>query len=82
LTISLKALIAAIIGGIGSVPGAFAGGIMIGLAEALWAWLFPIEFRDAALYVGLAILLVLRPTGLFGDNQPAAASTFDKQTTP
>ena len=48
--VGLKALIAAIIGGIGSVPGALVGGIVLGLAEAIWSALFPIEFRDAAVF--------------------------------
>jgi branched-subunit amino acid ABC-type transport system permease component len=66
LIVGLKALIAAILGGIGSVPGAFAGGLALGCAEALWSSVFPIEFRDAAIYVLLAIALVLRPAGLMG----------------
>jgi branched-subunit amino acid ABC-type transport system permease component len=66
LIVGLKALIAAILGGIGSVPGAFAGGLALGCAEALWSSVFPIELRDAAIYVLLAIALVLRPAGLMG----------------
>lgn len=65
ISIGLKALIAAIIGGIGSVPGALAGGLVIGVAEALWATYFPIEYRDIALYVGLVLILTWKPEGLF-----------------
>jgi branched-chain amino acid transport system permease protein len=66
LIVGLKALIAAILGGIGSVPGAFAGGLLLGAAEALWSSVFPIELRDPAIYALLAIVLVIRPGGLLG----------------
>ena len=66
LIVGLKALIAAILGGIGSVPGAFAGGLLLGAAEALWSSVLPIELRDPAIYVLLAIALVIRPGGLLG----------------
>ncbi len=63
--VGLKALIAAIIGGIGSVPGALVGGVVLGLAEAVWSLLFPIEFRDAAVFVGLVVMLAVRPDGVW-----------------
>jgi branched-subunit amino acid ABC-type transport system permease component len=63
--VGLKALIAAIIGGIGSVRGAIAGAIVLGFAEAIWSVIFQIETRDPAIFVGLALLLALRPEGLF-----------------
>jgi branched-chain amino acid transport system permease protein len=66
LAIGLKALIAAVIGGIGSVGGAVAGAMLVGVAEALWAAAFAIEYRDAALFAALALLLIQRPEGLFG----------------
>jgi branched-chain amino acid transport system permease protein len=66
LLIGLKALIAAILGGIGSVHGAFLGGLLLGAAESLWSALFPIELRDPVIYAVLAIVLVLRPGGLQG----------------
>jgi branched-subunit amino acid ABC-type transport system permease component len=61
LTIGLKALIAAILGGIGSVPGAFVGGLIIGSAEAAWSAFLPIEHRDLFIYLLLAVVLALRP---------------------
>ncbi|HEX5957024.1 MAG TPA: branched-chain amino acid ABC transporter permease, partial [Hyphomicrobiaceae bacterium] len=64
IVLGLKSLIAAVAGGIGSVPGAFLGGILIGGAEALWSALFPIEYRDVAIYSLLAALLIWRPGGL------------------
>ena len=66
LIVGLKALIAAILGGIGSVPGAFVGGLLLGAAEALWSSAFPIELRDPAIYALLALALVIRPGGLMG----------------
>lgn len=62
----LKALIAAVLGGIGSVPGAFLGGLGIGLFETAWSMLMPIDARDIALYALLAAVLILRPGGFFG----------------
>jgi branched-chain amino acid transport system permease protein len=66
IVLGLKALLAAVAGGIGSVPGAFLGGILLGFSESLWSALFPIEFRDLAVFSLLVALLVLRPNGLFG----------------
>lgn len=64
--IGLKALIAAVIGGIGSIPGAFLGGCIIALGEAFWSAYAPIEGRDIALYVLLAAFLIWRPGGILG----------------
>ena len=67
LIIGLKALIAAIVGGIGSIHGALLGGLLLGLAETAWSSLFPIEYRDPAIFVGLALVLWLKPAGFFGE---------------
>lgn len=70
IAIGLKALLAAVAGGIGSVPGAFLGGLLLGCTEALWSALFPIEFRELAIFGLLVVLLVARPSGLFGFAEP------------
>ncbi len=64
LVLGLKALIAAIIGGIGSISGALVGGVAIGVLETVWSALFPIEYRDLAIYGALAALLIWRPQGM------------------
>jgi branched-chain amino acid transport system permease protein len=61
-----KALTAAILGGIGSFAGALVGGLCIGLVEALWAGYVGAEWRDAAVFAVLILVLVLKPEGLFG----------------
>jgi branched-subunit amino acid ABC-type transport system permease component len=66
----LKALIAAIIGGIGSIPGAMLGGFAVGLFETLWSAYLPMEIRDMALYAALVVFLIFRPGGLLGLKDP------------
>lgn len=68
LLMGLKALIGAVLGGIGSVPGALIGGLLLGLFEALWSAAFRIEYRDAALFIILAVVLAVRPQGILGIN--------------
>lgn len=64
--IGLKGLVAAVIGGIGSIEGALLGGLALGLFEMIWQAYFPIEHRDVAVMVVLVVMLVFRPGGLFG----------------
>ena len=64
--LGLKALLAAVAGGIASVPGAVAGALLLGLAEVLWSAAFSIDSRDTFIFVALVVLLVLRPLGFFG----------------
>jgi branched-subunit amino acid ABC-type transport system permease component len=70
-SLGLKALVAAILGGIGSVGGAALGGLLIAAFEAAWSATLPIELRDLAVYSLLAIVLILRPGGIFGDAELA-----------
>jgi branched-chain amino acid transport system permease protein len=65
--LGLKALIAAILGGVGSIPGAFLGGFIVGAFEAAWSTYFAVDYRDVAVFSLLAIVLVLRPGGILGD---------------
>jgi branched-chain amino acid transport system permease protein len=64
--LGLKALIAALLGGIGSVPGAFLGGLVVGLIETAWSAYFDMTLRDLVIYTFLVVLFLLRPGGLFG----------------
>jgi branched-chain amino acid transport system permease protein len=64
--LGLKALTAAILGGVGSIPGALIGGFLIGAFEAAWQACFSIDYRDVAVFSLLAITLALKPGGLLG----------------
>jgi branched-chain amino acid transport system permease protein len=57
---------AAILGGIGSVPGALLGGLIVGLAEALCVPWVGAEWRAAMAFLVLIVVLLVRPGGLFG----------------
>jgi branched-chain amino acid transport system permease protein len=65
--IGLKAFPAAVIGGFGSLPGALVGGVIIGVVESLSGVYLPEGFKDIAAYVLLLIVLVVKPTGIFGE---------------
>ncbi|MFZ5462551.1 MAG: branched-chain amino acid ABC transporter permease [Pseudomonadota bacterium] len=65
--IGLKAFPAAVIGGFGSIPGAIAGGLIIGWVEALAGFYLPEGFKDVAAYIVVLLVLVLKPSGLFGE---------------
>ncbi len=62
----IKAFTAAVFGGIGSLPGAMLGGLIIGLIETFWSAYFSIEYKDVAAFSMLAIVLIFFPTGLLG----------------
>ena len=64
--LGLKALVAAVIGGIGSVPGAFLGGVCVALIEVMWSAYFDIAARDIVVFSLLIVAFVLRPGGLLG----------------
>lgn len=63
----LKCFVAAVLGGIGSIPGAMVGGFIIGLCETLLVALGYSTFSDAFTFALLIIILLFRPTGLFGE---------------
>ncbi len=64
----LKAFVAAVLGGIGILPGAVVGGIVLGVVEALVAGFLSSTFRDAAAFAILILVLLIKPGGLFGKN--------------
>ncbi|HEX5079456.1 MAG TPA: branched-chain amino acid ABC transporter permease LivH [Geminicoccaceae bacterium] len=64
--LGFKALTAAIVGGIGSVPGAMLGGLLLALWETLWAGYLTIAYKDVAVFGLLAAVLIWRPAGLLG----------------
>jgi branched-chain amino acid transport system permease protein len=65
----LKAFVAAVLGGIGSIPGAMAGGLLLGVVETLVSGYLSSTYRDAIAFVILILILLYRPTGLFGAPQ-------------
>ncbi|KKM11383.1 ABC transporter permease [Clostridiales bacterium PH28_bin88] len=62
----IKAFVAAVLGGIGSVPGAMLGGYILGGVETAAAAFLPSSFRDTVAFGILVLLLLFKPTGLFG----------------
>ena len=62
----LKAFVAAVLGGIGVIPGAMAGGLILGVVESLVSGFLSSTFRDAAAFAILILVLLLRPSGIFG----------------
>ena len=63
----LKAFVAAVLGGIGSIPGALVGALIMGQAEVLSAAYISTPMRDAVAFTILVIVLLVRPTGIFGE---------------
>lgn len=66
--LGLKAFVAAVLGGIGSIPGAMIGGLLIGLAESLTKAAGLSQITDAVVFGILILVLLLKPTGLLGRN--------------
>ena len=64
--VGIKAFTAAVLGGIGSLPGAMLGGMIIGLIEVYWSAYFSIEYKDVAAFSMLALVLIFMPSGLLG----------------
>ncbi len=62
----LKAFTAAVLGGIGSLPGAMLGGMLLGMVEAFWSGYFTVEYKDVAAFGILVLVLIFRPSGLLG----------------
>lgn len=66
--IGLKAFVAAVLGGIGNIPGAVLGGLLMGVSESLVVGYLSSTYRDALAFGLLIIILVFRPAGLLGKN--------------
>ncbi len=69
----LKAFVAAVLGGIGSVPGAFVGALIMGQAEALTMGYISTPMRDAVAFTILILVFLVKPTGLFGEPEKEKA---------
>ena len=66
-TYGMKAFTAAILGGIGNIPGAMVGGLLLGVIEALGAAYLSVAWKDAFAFFVLVLILIVRPTGLLGE---------------
>lgn len=64
----LKAFVAAVLGGIGLIPGAMVGGFLMGILETLVSGYWSSMYRDAVAFGVLILILLIKPTGLFGKN--------------
>jgi branched-chain amino acid transport system permease protein len=69
ITPGLKAFVAAVLGGIGSIPGALVGALIMGQAEVLSAGYISTPMRDAIAFSLLILVLMIRPTGIFGETE-------------
>ena len=67
LQAGLKGFTAAVLGGIGSIPGAMAGGLLLGLSEAMAVTFFPSAYKDVVAFIILIVVLMVRPQGLWGE---------------
>jgi branched-chain amino acid transport system permease protein len=65
--IGLKAFPAAVVGGFGSIPGAIVGGLVIGLVESFAGFYLPEGVKDIAAYIVVLLVLMVKPSGLFGE---------------
>jgi branched-chain amino acid transport system permease protein len=66
----IKAFTAAVLGGIGSIPGAMLGGYILGLAEAVGVQFLPAVYKDIVAFSLLVLTLIFRPTGILGERLP------------
>ena len=65
----LKAFVAAVLGGIGNLPGAALGGVIIGITETLVSGYISSTYRDAIAFAVLILILLLKPSGLLGKKE-------------
>jgi branched-chain amino acid transport system permease protein len=76
---TIKGLIAMMIGGLGSIPGAIVGGLILGVVETNSQWYFGPQVRDLVAYLLLFACLVLRPGGLLGEAPASERTMFGRQ---
>ena len=69
----IKAFTAAVLGGIGNIPGAMLGGVLLGLVESLGSAYLSSEYKDGFAFLILILVLIFRPTGLLGEKVPERA---------
>jgi branched-chain amino acid transport system permease protein len=72
-TTGLRAFTSAVLGGIGNIPGAVMGGLIIGLVQSLGGQLLGVRWTDVIIFSILIVVMVLRPAGLFGTQTPQKA---------
>ena len=77
---TVKGLIAMMIGGLGSIPGAILGGLVLGIVELHSQWYFGSQVRDLTAYFLLFVFLVLRPGGLLGEAPLRESAMFGRRT--
>jgi branched-chain amino acid transport system permease protein len=68
--VGLKAFTAAVLGGIGNIPGAMVGGLLIGLIEGFGAGYISSEWKNVFAFVVLILVLLVKPTGILGERMP------------
>ena len=66
LTVVAEAFVVTVVGGLGSIPGAFAGGLLIGLVQSLTLLILPFQLQNVGVFITFLLVLYLRPQGLFG----------------
>ena len=64
--IGIKAFTAAVLGGIGSLPGAMFGGLLLGMAESLFSGFIDVDYKDVFAFSVLVVVLIFKPSGLLG----------------
>ena len=64
----IKAFVAAVLGGIGSIPGAMVGGLAMGVVESLTKAYISSQMADAVVFLILIVVLLVKPTGIMGKN--------------
>ena len=66
--LGIKAFVAAVLGGIGSIPGAMVGGLAMGVVESLTKAYISSQMADAVVFLILIVVLLVKPTGIMGKN--------------